>query len=497
VNRAQAAIPTRQGLLRQVVLVRLPGIISELVETLAGAPAKVTVSSLVPKELAWLWTGSEGYTLDRIIEEFGLLQAVIAERLRPFGLECRSVVDQFFHVAIIEIVKEHCRIIEEATRVDENLLETILNQARCVLACAEAVRIEEEGEPFLKWVPIRFNLAAAQRVLRLDPAPGENVLDTWRRLRRPKDNEPYEAAIRRMEFHDGDVYRQEFFMTDRDGCERWMQEEVTVQTLAPRHWRIVGVITDVTERRNREEALREADRQKDLFLAMLAHELRNPLAPILNAIGILRMKDRDDPVVCRARDVIERQTKHMARLVDDLLEASRITQGKINLQKEVTDLGQTILNVRDNCCALADAKSQRLSASRPPEPVWIVADPARLEQIFTNLLLNAIKYTPPEGRIVLSVERNGGEAVVKCRDTGEGIEPDILPHVFELFTQADRSLDRSQGGLGIGLSIVKALAERHGGSVSVSSEGCGKGSEFTVRLPLSPDAPAASLKKER
>jgi signal transduction histidine kinase len=238
--------------------------------------------------------------------------------------------------------------------------------------------------------------------------------------------------------------------------------------------------------RESERRLREADRRKDEFLAMLAHELRNPLAPIRNAVHVMKLLDTPDPNVRRSRDMIERQVQHLARLVDDLLEVSRITSGKIKLYKEPVDLAAVVARAVETSRPLIDARRHRLTVTLPPQTVCVEGDVTRLAQVLANLLNNAAKYTPDGGQIWLTAEAAGGEAVVRVRDTGMGIAADLLPTLFELFTQGDRSLARSEGGLGIGLTLVKRLVEMHGGRVEVSSAGPGKGSEFTVRLPALP-----------
>jgi PAS domain S-box-containing protein len=262
----------------------------------------------------------------------------------------------------------------------------------------------------------------------------------------------------------------------------------------------VKILRDLTERKQLEEALREraeqlaqADRNKDEFLAMLAHELRNPLAPLRNALHLVRLADPNPrPQIQDARDVMERQIEQLVRLVDDLLDVSRITRGKIRLQFERVDLLSIISRAIESSRPLIDARNHVLETVVPRETVLVDADPVRLAQVFLNLLTNAAKYTPEGGRIRLAVECSDSMATVRVRDTGIGIAAEVLPKVFELFTQAERSLDRSEGGLGIGLTLVRRLAEMHGGSVEAFSEGPGRGSEFAVHLPTSPTALAAS-----
>ena len=229
--------------------------------------------------------------------------------------------------------------------------------------------------------------------------------------------------------------------------------------------------------------IREADRCKGVFLAMLGHELRNPLAPILNALHLMRLPNIDRAEIDQARDIAEWQARHLARLVDDLLDVSRINSGKIELRKGRVDLREAVSRAVETARPLIESRRHSLSVTVPDDPLPLEADAARLEQVLSNLLNNSAKYTEPGGQISLTVERDAGEFVIKVRDNGIGIDPELLPRVFDLFTQADQSLDRSQGGLGIGLTLVRRLVEMHGGSVSASSAGIGKGSEFVVRLP--------------
>jgi signal transduction histidine kinase/ActR/RegA family two-component response regulator len=236
--------------------------------------------------------------------------------------------------------------------------------------------------------------------------------------------------------------------------------------------------------REREAALRDADRRKDEFLAILAHELRNPLAPIRNGLQILRMTGRGERPTEAVGAMMERQVNHMVRLVDDLLEMSRITRGKIELRRERVDVAAAILAAVDTSRPLIESRAHALTLDLAPEPLTIDGDPVRLAQIFANLLNNAAKYTEACGRITLSVRRDGATAIVSVKDTGAGIPADMLPRVFDLFTQIDRQPERSQGGLGIGLTLVKSLVELHGGAVEARSDGDGRGSEFIVRLPL-------------
>jgi PAS domain S-box-containing protein len=258
-------------------------------------------------------------------------------------------------------------------------------------------------------------------------------------------------------------------------------------------------VRDTTERsrlqrltQEQAAALADLDRRKDEFLAMLSHELRNPLAPILNAALLLRMHSNrnrlqgiENPILQQSAAIIERQVGQLTHIVDELLEVSRITTGRIQLHQVPIALGVVIENAGATVRSLLDQRKHELTMSLPPHPVWVNADAARLEQVVVNLLTNAAKYTDQGGHVWLTVEQEGELAVLRVRDTGVGIAPEIMPRIFELFTQAERSLDRSQGGLGIGLALVERLVEMHGGTVAVSSV-LGQGSEFVVRLPVVP-----------
>jgi PAS domain S-box-containing protein len=248
-------------------------------------------------------------------------------------------------------------------------------------------------------------------------------------------------------------------------------------------------IEDVTDRRQLERAkmqtelLAEQHRRKDEFLAMLSHELRNPLAPIQNAVHILRLKPDDDPIQQQARTIIERQVGQLTALVNDLLEVSRITTGRIQLRQDRIVLQGVVERAVESVRPLIDQRRHTLSLSLPQPSIWIQADAARMEQVVVNLLNNAAKYTNEGGRIWLTIQQERQEAVIRVRDTGVGISPELLPRIFDLFTQAARTLDRSEGGLGIGLALVERLVVMHGGHVDARSTP-GQGSEFVVRLPL-------------
>ena len=253
----------------------------------------------------------------------------------------------------------------------------------------------------------------------------------------------------------------------------------------------VGVVLDLTALRRAEDALREAGRRKDEFLAVLAHELRNPLAPIRNAVHMLRLIDPSDPRVREARDIIERQVAHMTRLIDDLLDVSRIARGQVFLKKEHCDLTVIVRQTVEDYRALLESGGLELILELPDQPVLVNGDSTRLAQSVSNLLHNAGKFTPPRGQVIVQVSVKSGQALVRVRDTGIGLDSNMIQRVFEPFAQADQGLARSRGGLGLGLVLVRGLVELHGGTVRGESEGIGRGASFTLTLPttVEKDAP--------
>jgi PAS domain S-box-containing protein len=251
-----------------------------------------------------------------------------------------------------------------------------------------------------------------------------------------------------------------------------------------RIYRLAGIAEDITEKKRAEEALKDADRRKDEFLATLAHELRNPLAPICNAVEILESAQDHPQISQQACNVLKRQLAHLVRLIDDLLEVSRITRGKLQLRKERIELAAAIHSAIEATRPLIDAAGHELTISLPAEPILLDADSTRLSQIFSNLLNNAAKYAEKAGHIWLTAQPNGEHVKISVRDTGIGIAPEHLSHIFEMFSQAVPALERSQGGLGIGLALVRGLVDLHGGKIEARSDGPGMGSEFIVHLPL-------------
>jgi len=316
------------------------------------------------------------------------------------------------------------------------------------------------------------------KALVIPPERAAELPAALKRIRQGKRVEPHETVRVR-----------------KDG--RRLDVAITISPIRDETGEIVGAATiarDITGRKRAEAALREADRRKDEFLATLAHELRNPLAPLSNALQVLELAGDDRASAEQARRLMERQLSHLVRLVDDLLDVSRITTGKIELRKERVDVKAIVDSALETCGPVIEQSGHQLAVSLPPGPLPLDADLTRLAQVVSNLLHNAVKYTDRGGHITLTAEQQGSDVVITVMDDGIGIAPEALPRLFEIFSQADRSLGRAQGGLGIGLSLVRGLVELHGGTVGVHSAGLGRGSEFTVRLPLAQsrvDSPAS------
>ncbi|WP_374089333.1 ATP-binding protein [Methylomicrobium lacus] len=276
----------------------------------------------------------------------------------------------------------------------------------------------------------------------------------------------------------------------KSGAEIWMLYNVFfIKDSTGEPAGFATVSRDISASKQVKAALREASQRKDEFLAMLAHELRNPLTPINNAAHILDRLKQEDPRLGWATEIIKRQVKHLTHLVDDLLDVSRIVQGKISLKKERLDLVEVIKAVLETARGFILAKQQHLDVRLPEQPILLEADSVRLSQVLLNLLDNASKYSLEKGRIEVNVQLLGAEVEIEVRDNGTGISAELLPTIFDLFQQGSRTLERSQGGLGIGLTLVKQLVEMHGGRVTASSPGAGLGSTFSVRLPTIIEAP--------
>jgi PAS domain S-box-containing protein len=323
-----------------------------------------------------------------------------------------------------------------------------------------------------------------------NPAPGAQH---WSGEIHPLDRDHVADAYRRL-LTDGVAFQVEYRIARAHGGPRWVAERAfPVRDAAGRSNRVAGIVNDISERKAAEMLLREADRRKDEFLAMLAHELRNPLAPIRNAVDLLD-PDRESSIdhFATVRSIIDRQVRHLSRLVDDLLDVARITQGKITLRQETVDLAAAIEAAIETVRPALDRKRHTLTTKLADAPLYLFGDSVRIAQVFANLLSNASKYSPEEGAIEIETGQFGDDVRIAVRDKGIGIAAEMLPHIFDLFVQSETSLERSEGGLGIGLPLAKTLVELQGGRIEAYSDGLQKGSEFIVWLPLAKNPPATA-----
>jgi PAS domain S-box-containing protein len=389
-----------------------------------------------------------------------------------------------YYTGIVRDITERKRAEEELRRAEERMRSVLDHVVDGIITIDERGHIESFNPAAEKL----FGYRAAEVV-------GENV-----KLLMP---EPYRAE------HDG--YVQNYLRTGqariigigrevvgrrKDGGTFPMELAVSEFHIGQRRY-FTGIVRDITERKRLEDQLRQrvaelaaADRQKNEFLAMLGHELRNPLAPMSNALYLLKHSHADGALLEQAEGMIERQLQHLVRLVDDLLDVSRIIRGTIELRRERIDLAAAVRRAMETAQPVVDANGHVVEAALPGRPVHVMGDLIRLAQVIANLLTNAAKYSTRPGRITVRLAREGAEAVVAVRDEGEGIPPELLPRVFDLFVQGGHTLARSQGGLGIGLTLVRRLVQMHGGRVSAVSRGEGLGSEFCVRLPALPELEA-------
>ena len=365
--------------------------------------------------------------------------------------------------------------ISERRRIEKSLRES---EAR--------FRALAEASPALIWQmdPHGDMIYVNQRAAELmDMGVEELMAGEWRSILHPQDAPAYLAAFDKAVL-DRSYFKHRVRIRNREGGWRWIKTHAMPWFTAPGEYAgYVGISLDITETVNGETALLEANRRKDEFLATLAHELRNPLAPIVNALTLIAQPEGIASVP-RLLPIISRQVNYMVRLVDDLLEISRITSGKIELRTAQTDLVGVLRNAIEANIAGINEKQLELSVSLPQTPLIVQGDAVRLEQIFTNLLNNAVRYTPNCGHIWVAAWQEDNSAVVSVRDNGIGIPPGMLPRLFEMFVQERRSGMGTQEGLGIGLCLVDRLVKMHGGTVEARSEGKDKGSEFIVRLPL-------------
>jgi PAS domain S-box-containing protein len=369
-------------------------------------------------------------------------------------------------------------------------------QARALAESEARFHFLADAIPALVWAarPDGFSDFHSRRFLEYLGRTAEQMQGwAWADVLHPEDRERSRAAWLQA-LASGSSYEVEYRIRRHDGVYRWhVGRALPMRDDAGRVVRWYGTCADIHDRKRLEQELRlqaeelsRADRRKDEFLAVLAHELRGPLAPLRNALEVLRLRGHDPGTVSMARDLADRQVRQLSRLVDDLLDVSRIARGKLPLKKERVNAAWLVAQAVEAVRPLLEVRNHQLNVLLPPAPVELEADPARLVQVLTNLLTNAAKYTEPGGSVWISAERDRDDVLLRVRDTGVGLPADLVPRLFELFVQAEPG---SQGGLGIGLHLVRGLVEMHGGTVLAFSEGPGEGSEFVVRLPAA--APAA------
>ncbi|MBI3899438.1 MAG: PAS domain S-box protein [Gammaproteobacteria bacterium] len=404
--------------------------------------------------------------LSRDGQLLGILSTHFCQCHRPSERELR-MLDLYAHqaIAIIERIR-----VEQALRESEERFRTTADSSPMLIWVIDAAgRIEFLNQTYLEF----FGITREQAV----------EFD-WAAIVHPDDREAYVGEFTRA-IEQRTALQVRGRVRRSDGQWRWIESRGKPRLdAAGRSTGYVGSSADINDILASQQALTDADRRKDEFLATLSHELRNPLVPIRNSLNILRIAGDMSPMAERVHQMMDRQVAHMVRLVDDLLEVSRITRGQIELRIDPVDLATVISGAIETSKPLIDAADHQLHVELPKEALVLEADAVRLTQVFANLLNNAAKYTETAGQIWLTMRREGNDVVVSVRDTGIGIPADVLPHVFDLFTQADHSRRRAQGGLGIGLTLVRDLVQLHGGNVEARSAGPGEGTEIVVRLPL-------------
>ena len=361
---------------------------------------------------------------------------------------------------------------EEALQRQEVLLTTALTAARMIA---------------WEWDPVADKISVSANLAEIYGLPREATIDNIGQafsLVHPDDVARHRSIVMKAVAERGSYLSQFRIIRPIDDSVIWLEERAQVVCdVANEKFRLCGIVMDITDRKHAEDALRDADRRKDEFLATLAHELRNPLAPIRNAASVLKLKGLPDPESAWCRNVIDRHSQHMARLLDDLLDVSRISHGKLELRRESAELAAIVQETAEAIHPLLNGADRKLTIEIPSMPIYLDVDRVRMVQVLTNVLGNAVKYTDSGGQIHLSATREAKDVVISVLDDGIGIEPEALPRLFEIFSQTQLAMERSQGGLGIGLSLVRGVIELHGGTVEARSDGPGKGSEFIIRLP--------------
>jgi PAS domain S-box-containing protein len=424
------------------------------------------------------------------------LQRVVSQPMESMARVARQIVDRRdYSYRAQKTTDDEIGVVVDAFN---NMLDEVQSRSRALEASEKLYRAIGESINYGVWVADAEGRAIyiSDSYLRLVGVTREQAAnDGWSAALHPDDVEDTLAAWKECA-RSGSTWYREHRVLGADGrYHAILAQGVPIRDESGRIERWAGINLDISRLKNTERALIEADRRKDEFLATLAHELRNPLAPIRNAVRILESDAADERQRKWGREVIARQVSRMSLLLDDLLDVSRITRGQLELKRDYVDL-RTVVNVAvETARPLLDAKRHHFTCSLPSGPLKLDADPLRVSQIVGNLLTNAAKYTDPEGHIELDVRVENGELVISVRDDGIGLAPEVIPGLFTMFSQVNSAIDRAEGGLGIGLALVKGLVSLHGGRVEARSEGLGHGSEFTVVLPhrvLAPADPAQS-----
>jgi PAS domain S-box-containing protein len=418
-----------------------------------------------------------------------LLSARAGEEARIEGMEAGAddyLIKPFSTRELLARVEAHVRM----TRIRREAEAALQENAQRLRLAQRAGRVG-----IFEWqIPQNRVIWSAEleRLYGLAEGSFEGTFDAWSRRVVAEDAERVAQGVDTCLRERCTDYTYDFRIILPDGAQRWLagQAQFSFDDQG-RPLRMIGVNVDIDEHKQTEELLREADRRKDEFLATLAHELRNPLAPLRNGLEVMKLAGDNSEPVAQARVMMERQLEQMVRLIDDLLDISRISRGRIELRRERVELGRVVHNTVETTRPLIEQSGHKFTIDIPADPIWLDADVTRLGQVFSNLLNNAAKFTGCGGHVQLTVACRDDKAVVTVGDNGIGIPADMLFRVFDLFTQVDRSLEKASGGLGIGLSLVKSLVELHGGSIEASSEGYGRGSEFVVHLPLAQSAGSA------
>jgi PAS domain S-box-containing protein len=440
----------------------------------------VMIIGLIAALLASSWLHR---VVSRPMESMAKVAQAIVEK-RDYSFRAEKTTDDEIGVVIdafnkmLDEVQSHARALETSEKLYRAIGESINYGVWVTDADGRAIYISDS---FLRLVGLTMQQAANDgwgSVLHPDDI--EETMSAWKECARTGNNWYREHRMMGVDGKYHSILAQGLPIRDADGkIQRW-----------------AGINLDISRLKNTERALLEADRRKDEFLATLAHELRNPLAPIRNAVRILDSDAADERQRKWGREVIARQVERMSLLLDDLLDVSRITRGQLELKKDYVDLKSVIGIAVETARPLLDAKQHQITVTLPPDNIKLEADPLRLSQVIGNLLTNAAKYTDPQGQIALWARHENAELVIGIRDNGIGLTQESLPGLFTMFSQVNSAIDRAEGGLGIGLALVKGLVALHGGRVEVRSEGLGRGSEFIVHLPHRVLAPANALARE-